>query len=133
MAKYVHFNSAIECDSAEIISRDIVKSALLKVEKIGLCFGYKCSRNSEAKIIKELKPKESIYCNESFLNKDDVLEAENIYVLINKAKPYTPYKINHTGRHKAQTFTSKEFTFAKITKRISGIPELKIPLTLTEK
>lgn len=133
MAKYVHFNCAIECSSAQVISRDIVRSALLNIENIGLCFTYKCSRNSEAKIIKELEPKESIYCKESFLDKDDSIEAENIYVLINKAKPYTPYKINHTGRHKAQTFTSKEFTFAKITKRISGIPELKIPLTLTQK
>ena len=124
MAKYVHLNSAIECDSAEIISRDIRRSSILNIRNIGLCFTYKCSKNSEAKILKELNPKNAIYCEESYLDLDDIIESENIYVLINKKKPYIPEKLNHTVRHKAQTFTSKEFTFAQITRQISGIPDL---------
>ena len=124
MAKYVHLNSAIECDSAEIISRDIRRSSILNIRNIGLCFTYKCSKNSEAKLLMELNPKNAIYCEESYLDLDDIIESENIYVLINKKKPYIPEKLNHTGRHKAQTFTSKEFTFAQITRQISGIPDL---------
>ena len=124
MAKYVHLNSAIECDSAEIISRDIRRSSILNIRNIGLCFTYKCSKNSEAKILKELNPKNAIYCEESYLDLDDIIESENIYALINKKKPYIQEKLNHTGRHKAQTFTSKEFTFAQITRQISGIPDL---------
>lgn len=124
MAKYVHLNSAIECNSAEVISRDIKRSSFLKIKDIGLCFTYKCSRNSEAKILKELSPKTSIYCEESYLDLDDMIESENIFVIINKNKPYVPEKLNHSGRHKAQIFTLKEFTFARITKQISGIPNL---------
>ena len=133
MAKYVRINCAIECNSAEIISRDIRRSSLLNIKNVGLCFTCKCSKNSEAKIIKELVPKTSIYCEQSYLEQDDVLESENIYVIINKKKPYTPEKLNHSGRHKAQTFLSKEFTFAQITKQISGIPTILPPLTLTFK
>ncbi len=65
MAKFVHINCAIECTSAEVISRDIRRSSILNIKNIGLCFAYKCGKNSEAKILKELNPKKSIYCEES--------------------------------------------------------------------
>ena len=133
MPKFVHNSSSIECLSAQIISRDIVPSSFLNIKDIGKCFTYKCKKNSEAEILKELNPKRSIYCIESNLNIGDILECENLFVAINKNKPYTPTLINYTHRHKAQMFVSKEYTFAKISKQIGNIPLLNPPKQLTEK
>lgn len=131
MAKFVHNNSAIECLSAEITSRKIQNSSYIKLAKIGRCFVYKCSRNSSAKIVKELSPKLPNYCNESNLNANDLLECDSLFVAIKKETPYVPDVINLTGRHKAQMFISKEYTFAKITKQIFNIPEKSPENTLT--
>ncbi|WMI66715.1 hypothetical protein RBH94_06010 [Aestuariibaculum sp. YM273] len=122
MSKEVFNNSTIECLSAEIISRKILPSSFLEIEHVGRCFTYKCSRNSEATVKKELDPKEPFYNEHSLLDLGSKLECENMFVAINKKKPYKYTKINHTGRHKAQTFTSKEYTFAKISKQLSNIP-----------
>lgn len=122
--KQVHENSTIECDSAEIIARKIVPSSYIEIDSVGRCFTYKCYRNSEAKIIKELKPKQAIYNENSSLNEGDILECEQLFVAVNKNKPYTPDKINHSGRHKANIFKTKEYTMAKISLRIFNIPEL---------
>jgi len=125
--KEVFDNSTIECNSAKIISRKITPSSFLNIPNIGRCFTYKCSRNSEAVIKKELDPKEPIYNHNSLLNIDTKLECELLFVAVNKIKPYSFIKINHTGRHKAQTFTTKEYTYAKISKQISNIPQLDSP------
>lgn len=133
MGKFIHLNAAIECNSAEIISRKITYSSALKIGNIGICFTYKCSRNSEAKIIKELSPKISKYCYESKLDLNDILESDSLHVIVNKTKPYSVDLINHSGRHKAQTFTTKEFTFAKISKQLNNIPEISPELKFTLK
>lgn len=125
--KEVFDNTTIECSSAEIISRKIVPSSFLNIPKIGKCFTYKCSRNSEAIIKKELKPKKAIYNENSLLCCNTKLECDKLFVAVNKNKPYKYEKINHTGRHKAQTFTTKEYTYAKITKQIHNIPSLIPP------
>lgn len=122
--KYVHNNYTLECISAEIISRKIIPSSFIEIPNIGICFSYKCSLNSEAKIVKELKPKLSIVNEYSLLDIDSKLECDKLFVAIKKNKPYKLGKINFTGRHKAQTFTTDEFTFAKITLQIGNIPLL---------
>jgi len=125
--KEVHENSSIECISATIISRKIVPSAFIEILNIGRCFTYKCSRNSEAVIVKELSPKKPKFNELSNLNKADKLECDNLFVAVNKNKPYSPDLINHSGRHKAQTFTTKEYTMARITRQIFNIPALSTP------
>ncbi len=124
--KAVHNNTSIECLSAEIISGKIVPSSFIKIEKVGKCFTYKCYRNSEASILKELSPKKAKYNEFSILDLGAKLECENLFVAIHKSKPYSYTKINHSGRHKAQTFKTKEYTFAKISKQLHNIP-VKIP------
>lgn len=114
MMKLVHNNSTIECLSAKVISRKIMPGSFIDLPNIGKCFSYKCSRNSEAKILKELNPKEPIVNEFSALEIDDMLECENLYVAVTAKKPYKLDVINHSGRHKARTFESKEFTFAKV-------------------
>ncbi|MDR6302185.1 hypothetical protein [Mesonia maritima] len=128
MTKAVHDNSSIECLAAEIISRKIVPSSFVNIEPIGRCFSYKCYRNSEATIIKELQPKEPVHNEFSLLDINTKLECEDLFVLVNKKKPYKYSKINHTGRHKAQTFKTKEYTFAKISKQIHCIPNAIPPI-----
>ena len=122
--KEVFDNSTIECLSAEIISRKIMPSAFLNIPTIGRCFTYKCSRNSEAIIIKELKPKKAIYNENSLLCCHTKLECEMMFVAVNAKKPYKFSKINHSGRHKAQKFATKVYTYAIISKQISNIPAL---------
>ena len=122
--KQVHYNSTIECISAEIISRKILPSSFIEIAPIGRCFTYKCTRNSQAKIRKELTPKKAIYNINSRLDIGDKLECENLFVAVNKNKPYTPDVINKSGRHKAQIFKTREYTMAKVTRQILNIPDL---------
>lgn len=126
--KAVYDNSSIECLSAEIISRKILPSSFINIETIGRCFTYKCSRNSEALILKELDPKKPIHNEHSLLSINSKLECDDLFVVVNKSKPYKYSKINHSGRHKAQIFTTKEYTFAKISKQIHCIPQAIPPV-----
>jgi hypothetical protein len=118
----------MECLSAEVISRKIVPSSFLNINKYGKCFTYKCSRNSEAKILKELEPKVAIYNKYSHLCFGTILECDKLFVIVNKNKPYTADKINHSGRHKSQIFITKEFTIAKISQQFHNIPEIDPPI-----
>ncbi len=122
--KLVHNNSTLECIAAQIISRKILPSAFVEIPNIGICFTYKCSLNSEAKILKELIPKICKVNEFSLLDLDSKLECDKLFVAIKKNKPYRLRKINFTGRHKAQTFITDEFTFAQITLQIGNIPFL---------
>lgn len=122
--KDIHYNSSIECLSADVISRKIMPSSYMEIDKIGKCRTYKCSRNSEAVILKELDPKQP-YCNvNSSLSLNDKLEAEDIFLAINTTKAIKVGLTNHSGRHKAQTFCTEHFTFAKISKQFPNISEL---------
>lgn len=122
--KSVYNNASIECDSAEIISRKVIHSAFIELPNIGKCFSYKCSLNSEATIKKESNPKEAKVNQHSLLDLESKLECDKLFVAVKKNKPYKLCLINLTGRHKAQTFVTDEFTFAKITLQLSNIPNL---------
>ncbi|MGY5846010.1 hypothetical protein ACW6QP_01210 [Salegentibacter sp. HM20] len=125
--KQVHENSTIECLSAQIISRKIVPSSFIEIDSVGRCFTYKCYRNSEAVILSELTPLKPKYNKHSNLKEGDILECDQLFIAVNKNRPYTPDLINHTSRHKAQLMKTKEYTMAKISKRIFNIPELIPP------
>jgi len=130
--KQVHYNSSIECLSADVISRKIMPSSYMEVKLIGKCRTYKCSRNSEAKILKELDPKKP-YCNlNSALDLNDRIEAEDLFLAINSSKSVKITLVNHSGRHKAQNFVSEFYTFAKISKQFPNIAELKPQKILIE-
>ncbi|MDP3928537.1 MAG: hypothetical protein Q8R57_05905 [Bacteroidota bacterium] len=122
--KLVYNNSTIECESAEVVSRKIVPSSFIELQNIGKCFSYKCYRNSEATIKKEICPKISRVNQYSKLDLESKLECENLFVAVRKNKPYKYDLKNHSGRHKAQTFITDAFTFAKITIQFSNIPKL---------
>lgn len=125
--KQVHYNSSIECLAADIISKKILPSSYMVVNKIGKCRTFKCTRNSEAIITKELEPKTPIYNINSRLDLDDKLESEDIFLAINcKTSPKVGL-INHTGRHKAQTCSTTDYTFAKISRQFPNIPVLVPP------
>ena len=128
--KDIHYNSSIECLSADVISRKIMPSSYMQINKIGKCKTYKCSRNSEAIILKELDPKQA-FCNvNSSLDLNDKLEAEDIFLAINTTKNIKVELINHSGRHKAQTFATEHYTFAKISKQFPNIAELNPQKTI---
>ena len=122
--KFVHENASIECNSAEIISRKILPSSFIDINNIGKCFSYKCSLNSEATIKKELEPKKPIVNQNSNLENESKLECDKLFVAVKRNKPYRLFIINFTGRHKAQTFTTDEFTYAMISLQLSNIPLL---------
>jgi hypothetical protein len=126
--KIVYDNSSIECLSADVISRFILPSSFLEIKTIGKCLTYKCKRNSEATILKELDPKNAVVNSNSHLDLNVKLECENLYIAINKTKPYKYDLVNHSGRHKAQQMVTNEFTFAKISKQIPNIPQAIPPI-----
>jgi hypothetical protein len=129
--KIVFDNSSIECLSAGVISRMILPSSFLEIRTIGKCLTYKCKRNSEAIILKELDPKNAILNTNSHLDLNVKLECENLFIAVNIKKPYKLNLINHSGRHKAQEMITDEYTFAKISKQISGIPQAIPPIQFT--
>ena len=126
--KLVYENNSIECNSAEVISRKIMPGTFIELENVGKCLTYKCSRNSEAKIVKELNPKEPLHNKFSAVDLDSRLESDKIFIAILRTKPYKVYLKNHSGTHKAQTFTTDVFTFAKITNQLISIPKIKMPV-----
>jgi hypothetical protein len=128
MTKCVHDGSAIECLSAEIVARKIVVSSFMEIRNIGRCFTYKCSRNGEAVVTKELNPKEARYNLNSNLNLNDKVEGENLFLAINDKRGLRITKTNHTGTHKAQLFNTKEYTYAEVSRQIPNIPLLIPPL-----
>lgn len=128
--KQVMHNSTIECMGAKIIYRKAVPSAYVDYENIGRCYTWKCYRNSEAEIVRELNPRISLLHRRSMLQEGDRLECENMFVAINRQRPYPPALVNHSGRHKASTFETTVFTLAKITKMIVGIPYTEIDNSL---
>lgn len=128
--KLVFDNCSIECMSAGIISRKILPSSFIEYTNIGKCLTYKCSRNSEAVILKELDPKKAKINENSNLDINSKLECENLFVAVNKNKPYKLELINHTASHKAQEMVTDEFTFAKISKQIPSIPFKNPPIKI---
>lgn len=103
-------------------------SSFLEIKTIGKCLTYKCKRNSEATILKELDPKNAIVNSNSHLDLNIKLECENLFVAVNKNKPYKFDLINHSGRHKAQQMITGEYTFVKISKQIHSIPQAIPPI-----
>lgn len=128
--KLVHNNHSIECNSAQIISRKIVPGAFLNLKSIGRVFSYKCSRNSEAVIKRELNPKVALYNKNSFLDLETKLECDRLYFLVKAKKPYDVGLKNHTHRHKAQEILTEDFTFARIDVQLQNIPLVKPPIEI---
>jgi hypothetical protein len=120
--KQVYDNCSIECESAEIISRRITPSSFVEYKKLGKCLTYNCKQNSEAKISKEVVPKDAVINDNSMLDLESKIECENMHVVVVRVKPYKLNVINHTGRHKAQIMKTDVFTFAKITRQHQNIP-----------
>lgn len=125
--KQVHDNSSIECSAAEIISRKIIPSSYLDIDKIGKCKTFKCSRNSEAKITQELNPKIAVKNIHSLLDLNDKIESEDIFLAINSKRAPRIGIVNHSSTHKAQICNTSEYTFAKISKQFPNIPQLDPP------
>lgn len=129
--KLVHNNHCIECNSAQIISRKIVPGAFINLNSIGRVFTYKCSRNSEAIIKRELNPKVALYNKNSFLDLETKLECDRLYFLVKAKKPYHLGLKNHTHRHKAEEIFTDDFTYARIDLQLNNIPIAIPPVTIT--
>jgi len=130
--KYVHENCSIECEGAEIISRQIMRSSFMEIESIGKCTTYKCKLNSEAVIRKELPhPKRPKHKSTSKVELGDMLECQDLFLAVNTLKTLKIGLDNHTGRHKAQTTKTESYTFAEISRQIPNIPKIGIIPALT--
>jgi hypothetical protein len=75
---------------------------------------YTCTKNAEAKIIQERKPKVYRRNPQSKLNLGDKLKAETIIILTNQLKLVKPEVITYTHRHKAMRAIYNEYTYAEI-------------------
>ncbi|AWG25598.1 hypothetical protein [Flavobacterium kingsejongi] len=126
--KGVWNGSAIECAAAEVISRKIIPSSYMEINNVGKCLVYKCYRNSEAKVLKELKPKKALHNQNSCLNIDDRVEGENLLIVVNIKKILKIELKNHTSTHKAQFVNTSNYTYAEISRQIPCIPLLDPPI-----
>ncbi len=108
--EYVFEGASIECNSALISTRKIIKTSILNIPAIGVCKKYKCSRNSDVTILKELNPKTALINKNSFLNIEDKIKAETIIVITTDKKDIILKKTPYTGRHKSQIGRTNNFT-----------------------
>jgi hypothetical protein len=125
--KYVVHGSSIECAQSEISSRDIKLSSLVDIPNVGKCRKYKCKRNSDAKILASLNPKKFIYKENSHLEINDSLSAEEIVIIINDLTTLDKTLINKSGQHKAQLMTTNCFTYGEITLQYHFLKSINDP------
>jgi len=112
---------SIECESALLLSRKIIPSAIINYEGLGQCMKYVCDRNSSAEILKEvLENKKLINCN-SKTNIGDKLYCEGLFLLVKGVKRLKIDLENLTHTHKAQKTVTKNYTYAEITKPFEHI------------
>jgi len=128
--KAVKQGDAIECNGAEVISRDIKLSSFVNMPNIGKCRKYNCKRNSEASVTKEIADKKKKNYLNAYVNLGDNISGENITVYVNSIKPQKIEVINHTGRHKAQKTETNCFTYAEISLQFHNIKVLNDPKQL---
>ena len=122
--KLVHENCSIECEAANVISRKIIRCSFMEIKTVGKCTTYKCKRNCEAEITKELSPKAYKMKKTSALNIADSLECEDLFLAVHTLKTLRVTKDTHTGRHNAQFAQTNAYTFAEISRQIHNIPKL---------
>ena len=122
--EYVILGASIECAAADIISRKIQRTSIQNIPQVGVCKKYKCSRNSEAHITKELTPKVAIVNLKSKLSLNDSVSGETITVFINNIKDKGLDKAPYSARHKAQFGSTKDFTHAFVTVQFPNISEI---------
>lgn len=125
--EYVINGASIECAAASIVSRKIERTGVQNNPKLGLCKKYKCSRNSEAKISKELSPKKALLNPSSLLDLHDKISGETISILTSFKKDLCAIKAPNTGRHKAQFTDVDGFTQAIIVVQFPNLSEIKDP------
>ena len=119
---------SIECLGAEMVARKFVPGLPQHIPGVGDCFVYKCERNSEATITKEVLDKAdraARYDGNALLDLGDKLEGEDVFIIVQKRLKIE--LVNHSGRHKAQAAVSNCFTYAKIEVPFPNIPVLKDP------
>lgn len=114
MAEFHNAGESIECGKCEIIAKKFVPSSPQIHSILGKVIKYECSRNSSAKILEELDPKEFKVYVGSHLNLNDTLKAETLYAYTTYLKRVKTEVVNYTGRHKANVACIYGFTLAQI-------------------
>lgn len=115
MKKYHLKGESIECNAADVKSRDIRYQSAREYKSHGVFFKYKCSIDSYAEIEEELAPKECRICENSKLDQGDTLHSDSLVVYNKIFKPAKKSIIEFSGSHRAQNIKLKNFTFAQIT------------------
>ena len=113
--KSVHEKCSIECEAANVVSRQIMRNSFIEIKSIGKCTTYKCKRNSEATITKELPhPPKPIHKDTSSVLRGDSLECEDMFLAVNSVKALKIAVHPYTSTHKAQITSTNSYTFAEI-------------------
>ncbi|MDP3111586.1 MAG: hypothetical protein Q8M71_05750 [Thermodesulfovibrionales bacterium] len=90
--------------------------------KVSVIYPYKLDRNSEAVILKELKPKKFIIRHNSMLSVGDKIKGDMISGLSTVIIKLGKAKIKRgSGTHKASFLSVKGFIFAKLEKSFASL------------
>lgn len=122
--EYFKKGESIESNGSQVIAKFIDDEMPRKHPQLGLSVKYSCERDGEAIITRELNPKKAIVRNESALNKGDKIRASEFICIVQNPKSIKPKKLKgkkFSGRHNAQTFQTKDKTFAQIKKPFTHI------------
>lgn len=125
--EYVYLGASIECDGAEIITRNVRFGSLVNLPDVGQCTKYKCDRNSESTITHELKPLNPLRKRQSHLNFGDCIKGDSIVIYHKKIARLKFEVIDKSGRHNARKTSTNNYTYAEITTTFIGIPQPKDP------
>ncbi len=113
MAKYVDAGNSVECSKSNIALRKITTaSALVKVDGINY-FKYKTKKRAIVTVTEELRPKVHRICPTSYLNLNDILEADTVEIYVEK-RITLALTSNFSHVHGIQANNINMFTYAKI-------------------
>jgi hypothetical protein len=125
MAKHYSVGDRIESSGANINAKKILFETL-RVEKlldgseINVVF-YKCKRDGDATISKELDPKKALINDNSKLSLGDGISGNQFVFFHQGIRKLVPTVSQYSGSHKANYVTTKTFTSAEITQAYAHI------------
>ena len=135
MANYYLEGDSIECKAARINAKKIQIKGVFLLPQLGQqtriqVVIYKCYRDGDAEITKELNPKEAIIKKTSNLNLGDILSANQFMCFHEGKRGLTLDVVQYSGTHKTNQICTTSFTHAEIVKKfihigagLAGLPQ----------
>lgn len=119
---YYLMPAALACASAAVHSRKVSIAAAIKHGDVGVCFRYKCERDSSAQITAERDPKKCEFNKKAHLNLGDQIRGKTVVAYVAGRRPIRISKgSNYSATHSIGHFETEANTYAELTEAFENI------------